>query len=100
MIQPDLLAWTPPAIIGDRAGITFDRARDGKRLDGQAGDVFRVMSDGQWHTLADISDATGHPQASVSSRIRDLRKPKFGGFTISTEYVRRGLWRYRLEVGT
>lgn len=97
MIQPDLLEWKPPAIRGDRDGTTFDRARDGKRLDGQMADVFGFMSDGQWHTLAEISRGTGHPEASVSSRIRDLRKPKFGGFRLTTEFVRRGLWRYRLE---
>lgn len=77
-------------------GMTFDRGRDGKRLDGQAGDVFHFMSDGEWHTLAEISQHTGHPEASVSARLRDLRSPKLGGFKVDREFVRRGLWRYRL----
>lgn len=91
--------WTPPAILGDRQGCTFDRARDGKRLDGQAGDVFHFMSDGEWHTLSEISSSTGHPEASVSARLRDLRNPKLGGFTVDREHVRKGLWRYRLRDG-
>ena len=97
MIQPDLLSWTPPTILGDRSGETFDRARDGARLNGQSQDVYRFMSDGKWHTLAEISEATGHPEASVSARIRDLRKPSLGGFTVEREFVRRGLWRYRVR---
>lgn len=97
MIQPDLLSWTPPVILGDRAGITFDRARDGKRLNAQSADVFALMRDGQWRTLREISDLTGHPEASVSARLRDLRKPELGGFTVDREFVRRGLWRYRVR---
>lgn len=93
MIQPDLLSWVPPAILGQRDGETFDVARDGKRLNAQAADVFRLMQDGKWRTLADIADATGHPEASVSARLRDLRKV---GYTVDREYVSRGLWRYRV----
>lgn len=93
MIQPDLLSWVPPAILGQRDGETFDAKRDGKRLNAQAADVFRLMQDGKWRTLGDIADATGHPEASVSARLRDLRKV---GYTVDREYVSRGLWRYRV----
>lgn len=93
MIQPDLLSWVPPAILGQRDGETFDAARDGKRLNAQASDVFRLMQDGKWRTLSEIADATGHPEASVSARLRDLRKV---GYTVDREYVSRGLWRYRV----
>lgn len=96
MIQPDLLGWVPPVILGPRHGETYDQARDGKRLDGQMADVFALMRDGQWRTLGEISGATGHPEASVSARLRDLRRLEFGGFTVDREFVRRGLWRYRL----
>ncbi len=98
MMQPELWDWTPPAIKGDRDGETFDRARDGARLDGQAADVFRLMRDGQWRALAMISAATGHPEASVSARLRDLRRPKFGGFTVEHRHVSKGLWQYRVIV--
>jgi len=98
MMQPSLLDWTPPVIKGDRDGQTFDRQRDGARLDGQAADVFRLMRDGQWRTLAEISAATGHPEASVSARLRDFRRPKFGGFVVEREHIAGGLWRYRVLV--
>ena len=93
MIQPDLLSWTPPAILGDRAGETFDAKRDGKRLNAQAAHVFRLMKDGQWRTLAEIAAATEHPEASVSARLRDFRKV---GYVVDRQHVERGLWRYRL----
>jgi hypothetical protein len=97
-MQPSLLDWTPPVILGDRSGETFDRARDGKRLNAQAQAVFSYMQHGEWRTLADIAAATGHPEASVSARLRDLRQEKFGGFTVDRRYVAAGLWQYRLVV--
>ena len=97
-MQLDLLSYTPPAIRGDRDGETFDRASDGRRLDGQAGDVFRLMRDGKWRTLAEIASATGHPEASVSARLRDLRKPHLGGCTVLRQYIDKGLWAYRVIV--
>ena len=93
MIQPDLLSWTPPAILGDRAGETFDAKRDGKRLNAQAAHVYRLMQDGKWRTLAEIAAATDHPEASVSARLRDFRKV---GYVVDRQHVERGLWRYRL----
>lgn len=96
MMQPSLLDWTPPQILGDRAGETFDRTRDGKRLNAQAADVFCLMRDGQWRTLAEISAATGDPEASVSARLRDLRRPLLGGCTVERQHVSKGLWRYRV----
>lgn len=95
MMQANLFDWVPPKIMGSRDGVTFDARRDGDRLDGQAADVFCAMSDGAWHTLAELSAATGWPEASVSARIRDFRKV---GYSVPKEYVRRGLWRYRLEM--
>ena len=96
MTQPDLLDWTPPVIHGDRDGETFDRARDGKRLNAQASAVYRVMSDGAWRSLSQIAAATDAPEASVSARLRDLRKPCFGGHTVERRHVERGLWLYRV----
>lgn len=82
---------------GDRAGVTFDHDRDGARLNKQARAVFREMSDGKWHTLIDLADATGYPEASISARLRDFRKPKFGAHTVEREYLGGGLWMYRLN---
>lgn len=77
-------------------GSTFSESRDGSRLASQLADVRMLLSTGEWLTLEQISRFTGHPEASVSSRIRDLRKGRFGGHTIEREYVCRGLHRYRL----
>jgi hypothetical protein len=96
MMQLDLMAWTPPVILGDRSGETFDRARDGKRLNAQAQAVFSYMQHGEWRTLADIAAATGHPEASVSARLRDLRRKQFGGYTVERRYIANGLWQYRV----
>ena len=82
--------------MGDRDGQTFNRSRDGVRLNEQAQDVFNFMADNCWHSLREIAGRTGHPEASCSARLRDLRKPKFGNFKIEKRYIQNGLWQYRL----
>ena len=77
-------------------GATYNAKRDGARLQRQLADVRAIMLDGQPHTLAEIARRTGHPEGSVSARIRDLRKPKFGGFRVLRQHVCAGLWSYRL----
>jgi hypothetical protein len=84
--------------IPTRDGQTYDHARDGARLAAQHARVFEFLRYGGWHTLEAIAEATGAPQASVSARLRDLRKPQFGSHQVEREYVRRGLFRYRLIV--
>lgn len=82
-----------------RDGATYDHARDGRRLTCQHNRVLCFMRDGQWHTLDAIAGATGDPPASVSARIRDLRKERFGAYLVERRYIARGLWEYRLVVG-
>ena len=77
-------------------GATYSHDRDGTRLAQQMGRVRRYMADGAWHTLAQLADATEAPEASVSARLRDLRKPRFGGYTVERRYVSAGLFEYRL----
>lgn len=77
-------------------GPTFSQARDGDRLHAQLNRVLAVLKDHRWHTLCDISSQTGDPQASVSARMRDLRKERYGSHTIERRYVARGLWEYKL----
>jgi len=96
MTQLELMAWVPPSIYGPRNGETYNEKRDRKRLDGQAADVFSYMQHGEWRTLADIAAATGHPEASVSARLRDLRRKQFGGYTVERRYIANGLWQYRV----
>jgi len=77
-------------------GSTFVYERDADRLKSQMKVIRAAMSDGAWHTLAELAERSGYPEASISARIRDLRKPRWGGFEVQREFVRRGLWRYRM----
>jgi len=79
-------------------GATFDAERDAERLTGELRAVFDYVRDGRWHTLAEISAAINKPEASVSARLRDLRKARFGAYEVEREYVERGLWRYRVAL--
>lgn len=80
-----------------RDGATYDHHKDGKRLGGQHRIVFELMRDGRWRTLAEIEDATGHPQASVSARLRDFRKPRFGGRQVNRRRRTEGSFEYQLQ---
>jgi hypothetical protein len=79
-------------------GKTFDEARDGERLRGHLARVYRVMSDGQWRTLSMICElAKPGSEAGCSARIRDLRKPQFGGYLIESKPSGiDGVWSYRM----
>lgn len=83
-------------------GETFDADRDGVRLTGQLAAVYTVMCTGRWFTLTNLAKAAGgingrnYSEAGVSARIRDLRKPKFGGHKIEARHVADGLWKYRM----
>jgi hypothetical protein len=79
-------------------GETFDPKLDEERLRRQLAAVWSFMSDGQWHTLARIAAEVDAPEASVSARLRDFRKPKFGGHTVLRERIPlgNGLHRYRV----
>jgi hypothetical protein len=73
---------------GAFGGDTFDPTLDGSRLTKQLDRVFSVLSTGRWYTLDELAKATRAPQASVSARLRDLRKTIHGGWII--ERRRRG----------
>lgn len=81
---------------GTRGGQTFDVAVDYDRLNRQARRVYDVMRDGAWRTLSEIADETGDPEASVSARLRDFRKPRFGRLIVERQRLHGGTWAYRL----
>ena len=81
-------------------GQTYDEKRDKVRLSTQLGRVLDVMKRGHWYTLQELSQRTLSPESSVSARLRDLRKPRFGGYEIQRESVARGLFKYRLVTPT
>jgi hypothetical protein len=89
----------PPPTCTRFDGDTFEPEVDETRLGAQSRRVFVAIRDGHWRTLAEIAHATGDPEASISARLRDFRKRKFGAHEV--ERRRRGdpelgLFEYRL----
>jgi hypothetical protein len=78
-------------------GDTYAPALDQKRLTGQLERVFIAMLDGQWHSLDWLAVQANGTEASVSARLRDMRKSKFGARVIDRRRVGlSGLFQYRL----
>jgi hypothetical protein len=95
--QLDLFDVDDPPMRFD--GETYEPEHDQVRLSGQTRRVFGAMRDGQWRTLGEIESITGDPQASVSARLRDLRKDRFGGHEVNRRRrgaAERGLFEYQL----
>lgn len=85
----------------DFDGATYDRQKDGVRLGEQLGRVreFMLRVAPRWHTLAQLAAILGYPEASISARLRDLRKERFGGYTVERRRRTdgRGTWEYRIK---
>jgi hypothetical protein len=77
-------------------GGTYDHHEDFQRLKGQMLKVYELMRDGSWRTLREIADAVGSPEASVSARLRDLRKERYGSFQVERQRDDGGLHLYRV----
>ena len=77
-------------------GETVEPERDCPRLSRQLDLVRELMLDGAWRSLATIALEVGGSEAGVSARLRDLRKPRFGEWTVQREYQDNGLWLYRV----
>ena len=78
-------------------GNTYDPILDRDRLISQLSRVRRIMSMGDWWTLSLLAEAVGGSEAGVSARLRDLRKSRFGGYTVNRRRVRdSGLFEYQL----
>lgn len=78
----------------DRAA--YDPEADKDRRRKQLGRVYSVLRDGLWHGLPELTERAGGLATSVSARIRDLRKPKFGGREIQARCFGRNVWKYRM----
>jgi hypothetical protein len=76
-------------------GVTVTLA-DTARLTGQLAKVEALMLDGQWRTLAQIAYLVEGSEAGVSARLRDLRKVRFGAYTVEHRHLGHGLWVYRV----
>jgi hypothetical protein len=100
--HPNLFDWTPPLLPGPPKATAFDGKtyqpeEDHARLKTQLWRVFQLMSDGNFRTLEEIAFVTGGSEASVSARLRDLRKDKYGAREIERQRVNGGLFRYRMK---
>jgi hypothetical protein len=85
----------------DFDGRTFVKKLDGSRLSKQLSAIRDLMADGIWRSPEEIERATGINWASASARLRDLRKHKFGGFTVLRRRrgeATKGLFEYRIQV--
>lgn len=81
---------TPPQSLFDGPGL--DPTDDDPRLLKQIERVYKVMFKNQdvWLSLSDIAKLTGAPEASVSARLRDLRKPWWGGHEVQERRKKAG----------
>lgn len=79
-------------------GDDYNHTRDYSRLKGQILDIFDLMKDGKWRSLAEIEEITGHGQSSVSAQLRNLRKDKFGSYKVERVHVQNGFYKYRLDI--
>jgi redox-regulated HSP33 family molecular chaperone len=80
----------------DFEGKTYSRERDQMRLNGLMNRVYAYMMDLDWHTLKEISVFCSGSEASVSARLRDLRKEKWGRHTVERKRIGPGLFAYRM----
>jgi len=84
-----------PDFFGDDYTPSIDRER---LLSGIAR-VRLFMSDGGWHSLAEISKACKVPEATASADLRALRRERYGGYIIDRR--RRvptgGTYEYRMK---
>lgn len=94
------LGFNEPGHGPDHDGETYEADKDHVRLNAQTLRVWNVLRSGRWMTLHAISAETGDPEASVSARLRDLRKAKFGAHRVERQRVGddSGLFVYRLDV--
>ena len=94
----------PPAAL-PFGGRTFSPAADGARLATLLAAVWGLMRDGRWRTLGEIQESIGRgSEASISARLRDLRKAEFKAIYPCQDVERRrrgpagnGLYEYRVS---
>ncbi len=58
--------------------------------------IFRIMRDGEWRTLRAISEKSGYPEASISARLRDIRKSDYYRRWTMESCQQSGSWAYRV----
>lgn len=56
-----------------------------------------MLSHGDWKTFAQIRAMCGGSEAGISARLRELRNPEFGGYSVERRHVKNGLHEYRVS---
>ena len=81
-------------------GETYEPQHDQVRLNAQLQRVWTIMEDGNWHTLNELVEKAGPGTvASISARLRDFRKQRFGGHIVERQRLTPGIFQYRLING-
>src|SRR5258708_28726364 len=84
------------------SGSTYSAKHDQDRLGHQLNCVLTFMLDGAWHTPEELEMQLGFRWASISARLRDLRKEEFGSFLVerrADKWAReRGMFQYRVKL--
>lgn len=87
-------------------GRTYEPEFDEKRLGEQHRAVWNIVRDAEWRTLDEIISAIvanggkEYATAAISARVRDFRKPRFGGYMVDIRARgdrRNGLFEYRVR---
>jgi hypothetical protein len=87
------------AVIGTRAQSQIEVIRDVMLSSAECARGLDKGSGG-WLTLCEIAELTAFSEASVSAQLRNLRKPKYGGYMVEKRRRRcRGAaqWEYRIS---
>lgn len=82
-------------------GATYVPSLDRERLGEQLLRVIDLMADGKWRSLREIASITDDPEASISARLRDIRK-LWGTDAMESRRrpsvdARKGVWEYRVD---
>ena len=79
-------------------GPAYDDRLDGPRLQRQHEQIRDwMLAHGHWKTLAEIREALGYSDASISAQPRHLRKPQFGSYRVEKRGRNgKGTWEYRV----
>ena len=77
-------------------GETYRPDFDYSRLGRQLSLVWDYMEDSRWHYPEELEDALDERWASISARVRDFRKQKWGEHLVITQRRKGGLFRYML----
>jgi len=86
-----------PKAFNHFGGATYDPARDRERLGRQLCAVVELMADGKARTLQEIARETGFPEASISARLRDIRK-HYGTDAMESRRGDRNQWIYTAHI--